>query len=216
MKRQLKFAKILTATTVVSLIGGLAFWGQNVQGQISDPTHIEKVEPSLQHTPKIENEVVEGVELQAKLSTASKEDYEPLDPIVVSLTLKNVSNKIVGFTENFSPQDYLIIVKNSAGVFMPFTRYGYSNEPGKGAISSASRKVNLNPGEVKTFQVTINRIIDMTVDDDYSIVIRRSVSVGKEFGDAQSNELHVDVTTTSSNGGDISLPGGEPSGNPLE
>ena len=207
MKIQSKFVRIFAAMAVVILITGLFFFGRTVKGQSDRPDPLMKAETPSSHTPKIQNKVVEGVEFTSTLADANKEDYLPLEPVVLSLLLKNVSGKIVGFTETYSPRDYTIIVKDSDNNIMPFTRYGIANESGVGSASSAARKVSLAPGETKQFKIAVNRSIDMTVDNTYSIVIRRSISVDGNFGDVVSNEVQVNVTTKDSGVGDISLPG---------
>ncbi len=216
MKIHSKSVKILAVVIAASFVGGIALFEHDVQGQGNTSEPLTASEPSLNRPPNIQGEIVEEVELSAVLSKDHKEDYNPLEPVEVVITLKNASKSPIKFVETFSSRDHSFLVKDSAGKLMPTTRYGYKGEPGEVLPSTATALRSIEPGESKQFSVIVNRMIDMTVDDVYSIVVYRTILADGKSGYVQSNELHVDVNTKDTGEGDISLPGIKQPDNPLE
>lgn len=165
-----------------------------------------RVQQAAQNESQGKGEAVEGVRLVVNLESTAKKMFEPLEPVTLLLVLKNTSKLPMEFTETTSSQDYDITVKDSMGNVMPATRYGTKPDA---PVSSATGRTSLQPNEEAKFKVTLNRMVDMTVDGVYSATIRRSVSQAGKFGYVESNALRVVVATLNTDDGVKTLSGGE-------
>ena len=165
---------------------------------------------------KTQEKALTGVQLTARLGDVSKTLFKPLEPIAVQLALKNTSTQPISFEETASVRDYDLIVKDSIGNVMPVTRYGYKYTPGEVPPSSAAQLKSLPLNGEALYKLTINRIVDMTVDGTYTATIRvhrirrQNASGAFETGYAESNALHVTVATPDDDERSKTLPGGEP------
>ena len=199
-------SKIVTDCVIV-VVSSLALLAVNLSRQRSTrPNALPEVAANVQRTQqdkattaakRVEEKLMESIELLARLEKLSGNRFEPAQPIVVLLLLKNQSNRSIDFTETASVRDFDLRVQDAQGNEMPVTKYGYKRQPGEAQASSATRLTSLQPCQAMQFKFVLKRAIDMTQDGVYLAIIRRSFFSDGKFGNyAESNPMRIVVAST--------------------
>lgn len=101
-----------------------------------------------------------------------KESVGPCEPIMLTVTLKNVSPEIRTYPVQARLSGYHIQVKNSRGEQVPLTMYGNEVAFPPGSM----REGKLAPaGEYQT-RFLLNRVYDMSLKDNYFIQVAMEVA----------------------------------------
>lgn len=139
--------------------------------------------------------VSEGFQLSAQLE---KEWVGPCEPVILIVTLKNVSEKVLSLADSRPERDYEIVVKDEQGEETPLTTYGKNLMDSAGVFRRVLLK--MNAGQELQNRLLINRIYDMSISGTYSIIVKRNVfrQDGKGFAEVISNTIKVEITEQSS------------------
>jgi len=131
--------------------------------------------------------------------------YSLGEPIVLSLVVKNVSESTRRFTDSSSPEDdwNVQVVRRRGwsgpetykkGEEVPLTLYGRSI---KGLLWGYARDRShrgylLKPGETKACNILLNRVADMTLPGEYTIVAWRKI-YGEKDVQITSGQVEVEI-----------------------
>ena len=140
--------------------------------------------------------VEDGFQITAK---SDKAVYLPGDPVIVTVSIKNVTTKDLMLADTGWDSDFEFGVTRR-GAEVPATKYGdqshrkwvelqhlRSSDIGKGAGLLLR---TLHPGEEKVYQFVVSRFQDMTLDGPYVIVVKRETDSSVQL---VSDPLRVQV-----------------------
>lgn len=134
--------------------------------------------------------VAEGFQLSIQLE---RELVRLPEPVIVSVTLKNISKETLSVLGSSSRQDYEIIVKDNQGVSIPLTKYGKILRDSAEEFQLVTLKVK-SQEEIQV-KLVINRICDITTSGTYFITVKRNVfrRNGKGMAEVISNTIKVKI-----------------------
>lgn len=136
--------------------------------------------------------ITEGFQLTAQVEQVN---FMPAAPIVLTVTLKNTTDKTLSHLTSRPEIDYPIEVKNKKGEIMPLTRYGQRLKKSSKTFWSIGGS-DLVPGEEVSNTFIVNRVFDMTDDDEYTITVTHPVPKLDGHGitvNIVSNVVHLTV-----------------------
>ena len=100
--------------------------------------------------------------------------YQLAEPVIVDVTFKNISERIVYYEDNdvyLSISPYVFDMKDKT---IPYTLFGKSRFNLGGDISGSTIRNLLKPNEFKCVKILINCFYDMTIPQKYKIVIKKT------------------------------------------
>ncbi|MEO6907642.1 MAG: hypothetical protein ABI210_07100 [Abditibacteriaceae bacterium] len=134
--------------------------------------------------------IVEGFQLVAQ---TSKETFDAGEPVAVTVSLKNISDKMLSFPSGYF-NEYQVTVKDSNGNIVPLTRY--SNQPKAGMKTNFGiGPMDLFKGEETQRTFLLNRLYDLTEVGEYSVSIKRYVFKQNTifFIPIVANTIHIKI-----------------------
>jgi hypothetical protein len=144
-------------------------------------------EPSVEWGPNMK-----GLRMSARLE---RPRYRAGEPIVVDIVIKNTSKELVflGFSAEDTASFEIVVSYTGGGLTqagrMPLTKYGtWRFTP---FDASKNIQISLKGGEERRYRFPLNRMYDMTLDGDYSIVVNRTVPGGFRY-DADGHMLAIE------------------------
>ena len=124
------------------------------------------IKPTAKETAKVK---VEG-NFRLLLSDESVSTHSK--GIICRVTLKNVSDENLYFSDSYPLSDYKFTVKDEGGKTVPLTQFGQNYQvPNFFRIVRSS----LTPNKAISFDFPVNRIYDMTKTGTYSLSVSREV-----------------------------------------
>lgn len=138
--------------------------------------------------------VTEGFQLSAR---AEKEVFAPNEPILLQITLKNVTKRTLVHVVG-SHEDYPVIVKDEEGKNVPPTRYKRQRDSRRTSFAHGS--MDIDSGEEVKSDILVNRMYDMTKSGTYFITASHSVPNSDKTRAVRvmSNTVQVKVLKNSS------------------
>jgi hypothetical protein len=94
--------------------------------------------------------------------------FEAAAPVDLTLHVVNETGRDLDFTENTPDHDFLVRVLGRDAKDVPRTAY-YAVAQASGLIQSRA-PIHLRPGEQVTYVLRVNRLWDMTVSGEYTIM----------------------------------------------
>lgn len=138
----------------------------------------------------------EGFRLSAQLSSLQTKVDQP---VLLRLTIKNVTKKDLEVHEALPRREFEINVKNSRGETVPLTDYGQQLY-GKHLfvtrrLGFKSRDIKVAPGEERQETIDIAKLRDLSVPGTYYVKAMRRVKKqgGKGWGEVESNTVRVTI-----------------------
>lgn len=151
-------------------------------------------------TPPLESKTVpdewgklsEGFRLSAHLESVQVKVNQP---VLLRLTIKNVTRKDLEVREVLPRREYEIEVKNSFGENVPLTPFGHQlSETWKG-VTFRETDIKVGPGVERRDTVDIAKLRDLSVPGTYYVTAIRRVKKrsGKGWGEVVSNTVRVTI-----------------------
>jgi hypothetical protein len=135
--------------------------------------------------------VTEGFRLSAKLE---KRQVGPGEPILLKLSIRNATKRVLHLEETSPEKEYKIDVRNERGENAQLTKQGQllqDNSENDFKVLA----VSIGPKQEREDTIEINRLHDMTARDTYAITVRRKVPKQDHTGwtEVVSNTVKVKV-----------------------
>ena len=138
-------------------------------------------------------------------AASNKQTYLPAEPILVTVSLKNVSGKDQRLVDAGFADDFEFAV-TCQGIETPATQYGANSREGwidlqRRNYSGRGARPSLvigpfHPGQTKTYTLVVNRFRDMTLDGSYTVVVKHEPRSSTQL---VSDPIQVEVRTPISN-----------------
>lgn len=138
--------------------------------------------------------VIEGFQL---LAQTGSNIFSPSTPVLLSLSLKNTTDKILGTFSSNTYNDYQLDVMDIKGKPVPLTPYAQRrNKHGK--VYFGTGLMEVAPGGEMREIFNVSRFFDMTKNDDYLIKAKRFVTKLNKPGytTIESNVVRVKVDSS--------------------
>ncbi len=119
-----------------------------------------------------------------------KRSFEPLEPIRIQVSLKNLGRAGVTCGDTGMAQDFDFVVRDSHGALMPRTRFGTRSMANAVAASAVT---SLGHNQARRYEIILNRYVDMSADGTYAIQFARPYFVEHQVVAAWSNIVRVQV-----------------------
>lgn len=170
-------ARVWLRVAVLSVVGGLVM-ALSSRGENGD----------ADTAPREWGQVSGGFQLSASLD---KEWVGFCEPVVLHLTIKNVSGEALRLWETFPDHDFVLEVTDDRGTSAPLTRFG---EIARHAASFRRLLRTVDPGEECSYAILVNRVHDMTLPGIYSIMAKY-VEMGpwRERFEVVSNTVKIKI-----------------------
>lgn len=117
---------------------------------------------------------------------------EAMQPIKINLLLQNGSKTPFTTVTTNENWDYSVEVKDSCGNRVPLTRFGRGIGQGPSNFYTYSTE-NLLPGQKLQNVLLLNRIVDLTIADTYSVVIGRTIVIKGRLVNVKSKPFKITV-----------------------
>jgi hypothetical protein len=133
----------------------------------------------------------EGFKLSAKAANSVVKQGEP---ILLKLSLKNITQSDLYIVETTSDQDYEIEVVNERGEYMSPTKRGQLLK-GNPTLFTKVIGVKVAPGQERQVNIEVDQLHDMSARGTYTITAKRRVPKRGAGGTAEviSNKVQVKV-----------------------
>lgn len=125
---------------------------------------------------------------------ATQETTKRGSDVTINVTLTNLTNHAVVFTDRNSACDYAVDVRDSAGLPAPQTEYKRTLKCGTKLADGRNIIVTLKPGESRQEQLIITRACDLERPGIYSVRALRTFPDDIGDGTATSNQVQVVIT----------------------
>jgi hypothetical protein len=132
----------------------------------------------------------EGFQLSAKLD---QEKLKVGEPVLLKLSLKNITKKDLVVVETSADQDYEIEVTNEHGTRAPLTEKGRRLTQGM-RIYTKVISVKVASGQEQQVNINLNEIYDLNAKGVYSITAKRKVPKLDRSGSVELVSNTVKVT----------------------
>jgi hypothetical protein len=120
--------------------------------------------------------VLKGLQMSSRVERSR---YRADEPIMVEVVIKNTSKEVVflGMSVDDQASFEVVVSLNESGAGglgrMPLTKYGAWRFAPLDAAKNIP--IRLKEGEERRYRFPLNRMYDMTLDGNYSVVINRSI-----------------------------------------
>lgn len=130
----------------------------------------------------------EGFNLSARIEN---KQFKLGEPIVLNLTIRNITKQVLYLTETNPYSDYQLIVKSERGERVRLTEFGQRSSNNKEDFRVIGVKVK--PGEERHDSIEATRLYNMTVPGTYTMIARRVIRSrkGRESAEVVSNVVNV-------------------------
>lgn len=116
------------------------------------------------------NKPADEYRLSASIGKAS---FRFDEPVRVNIIFENVSSHELPYGVQAREFDYLLECRNEQGQVMPATLYGQRVEANRG--EGRFIRSTLAPGDRLVNEITVNRLLDLTLAGHYTLHVRRDV-----------------------------------------
>jgi hypothetical protein len=133
---------------------------------------------------------------QAISIMTSNTSFAAQEPIILTITLKNVGTNDVQVMETGLLRDYVIEVVTSDLKDVPLTLYGQKLRDGVRSGGVNIRTATYKPGEGYSIEVELTRLFDFTLGGSYGIMVRGLILDKADLNariEATSNPLIITV-----------------------
>ena len=141
--------------------------------------------------------VKDGLQITAR---SDKETYSSGESVVVTVALKNISEKdqTVGDTDENIEFEFVVTYEGNA---TPMTKYGAQSHKrwidlqiahSLGSFPGLMYSTLLHPGQERAYHFAVNRFQDMTLDGSYTIVVKRETDASTQL---VADPIQVEIKT---------------------
>ena len=168
------------------MMGGIILLQQLSMSVFAQSNEVKNLEGTIQWgVPK------EGYAMSLSITN---QEIAPEQAVVLTVKVKNISQKELLLIESGPGADFNFIVKDAAGKEAPKLRYQLHLEANEGVYTS-NVVMSMKPGQVIEYQQNVSRRFDMSLSGKYTVQAYRNVvrKAGHLLVEIKSNILGVRI-----------------------